>query len=270
MAAAPVSFGVIKMSPRPRGERGKYLSYFKLCETLPQSGCPICTLVEKDSFRYLDALLYERVNDVGTRQELRKSLGFCNWHAWQALEISNCALGLAIIYQDILGLIVEKMGEAQNQILFPSTNSFWSKVFPKKEEVNEAQISKSKSTLCPVCRHVQLFEEHYLAILLDHFAEKEFRSAFAKSAGICFNHLQEAIKKFPDHKNLPLLMSRQKEIYEDLRQELTEFIRKQDYQHRHEAVGREIDSWKRALEMVTGKKEVFPNQMRQRIPKNKK
>ncbi len=248
------------MIPRPRGEKEKYLSYFKLCEALRHSGCPICNLVERDSFRYLDALLYERVNDVGTRQELRKSLGFCNWHAWQALGISNCALGLAIIYEDILGLIIEKLGEAQNHFPLSSANSFWSRLFSKKEEEKGEKISKRKSVFCPVCRHVQLFEEHYLAILLDYFEEEEFREAVGESAGMCFNHLQEVIKKFPNHKNLPLLMTRQMKIYEGLRQELAEFIRKQDYQHRHEPVGREIDSWKRALEMVTGKKEVFSNQ----------
>lgn len=258
------------MSPRPRGDKLKYLSYFKLYETLRQSGCPICNLVERDSFRYLDALLYERVNDVGTRQELRKSLGFCNWHAWKSLEISNCALGLAIIYEDILGLIIEKLREAQNRFPLPLSNSFWAKVFSKKDEENDAKISKGKSRLCPVCRHVRLFEEHYLAILLDHFAEEEFLSAFAESSGICFNHLQEASKKFPGHKNLPLLLARQKEIYEDLRQQLAEFIRKQDYQHRHEPVGKEIDSWKRALEMVTGKQNIFSHQMRDSRYKNKR
>jgi len=250
--------------------QSKYLSYFKLCEALSQPGCPICTLVERDSWRYLDALLYERVNDVGTRKELRKSLGFCNWHAWQSLEISNCALGLAIIYEDILGLIIEKLCEAQKHFPIPVASSFWFKVFAKKETENSSEISKSKSAFCPVCRHVQLFEEHYLAILLDHFGEEEFLSAFAASAGICFNHLQEALKKFPDHKNLPLLISRQTEIYEVLRQELAEFIRKQDYQHRHELMGKEIDSWKRVLEMVTGKQNIFAHQMRQRSHKNKK
>lgn len=258
------------MSPRPRRERSKYLSYFKLCEAFHQPGCPLCTLVERDSWRYLDALLYERVNDVGTREELRQSLGFCNWHAWQALAISNGALGLAIIYEDILGLIIEKLRLAQNRWSISAANSFWSKFFPQEKARNSAEIFNEESSLCPACKHVQFFEEHYLKILLDYFGAEEFEKAFAASAGICCNHLQEAIKKFPDHQNLPLLIARQMQIYAGLRQELAEFIRKQDYQHRYEPAGNEIDSWKRVLEMVTGKKEVFSNQMRQSNRKNKK
>ncbi len=247
----------------------KYLSYFKLGEALRLSGCPICTLVEKDSFRYLDALLYERVNDVGTRGKLRKSLGFCSWHAWKSTEISNCTLGLAIIYEDILGAIGEKLRKMASNFPPSAANSFWSKFFSKKEKKITGNFPEALAS-CPVCQHVRIFEEHYLAILLDYFQERDFAQVFAESGGICFNHLQEVIKNFPDHKNLPLLITRQMEIYKVLRKELAEFIRKQDYQHRHEPAGREIDSWKRAIEMVIGKKEVFPNQIRTGRYKNKK
>ena len=53
-------------------EKTKFMSYFNLRDALAQPGCPICTLVERVSSRYLDSLLYERVNDVGTREDLRE------------------------------------------------------------------------------------------------------------------------------------------------------------------------------------------------------
>jgi hypothetical protein len=50
--------------------------------------------------------------------------------------------------------------------------------------------------------------------------------------------------------------------WESLEAELAEFIRKQDYKYAQEVRGAESGSWKRALEMLAGKREVFCNQVR--------
>jgi hypothetical protein len=42
---------------------------------------------------------------------------------------------------------------------------------------------------------------------------------------------------------------------------VAEFVRKQDYHFVHERRGAEVDSWKRAMEMVVGRREIFPSQM---------
>ena len=43
---------------------------------------------------------------------------------------------------------------------------------------------------------------------------------------------------------------------------MAEFIRKHDYKYIHEPRGAESDSWRRALELLAGKREVFGNQVR--------
>jgi hypothetical protein len=61
---------------------------------------------------------------------------------------------------------------------------------------------------------------------------------------------------------LSILIKKQIEKVESLRNEITEFVRKQDFKYYKEPWGPEVDSWKRALEMVVGKKEIFPNHMK--------
>ena len=85
-----------------RRERTKFIAYFELLDAMREAGCPFCTLVLKSSRRYLDALLYEQVNDPETREKLRAARGFCAWHAWMATEIANSASGIAIIHRDFL------------------------------------------------------------------------------------------------------------------------------------------------------------------------
>jgi len=252
------------MSWRRRMEKSKYISYFDLRDALAQPGCPVCSLAERNSFRFLDALLYERVNDVGTREGLRKSLGFCNWHSWKCLEVPNAPLGLGIIHSDLLEQILERLDRIQRS--FPMRIPFLRRLWGGgKAEKTFPPIRPGHS--CPACRSVRFFEEMYLEILLDYIAEEDFEGQFSLSPGICFPHLIIAIEKYPGHRNLGLLIQRQMKKWQSLKAELEEFIRKHDYKYAHEPRGAESDSWKRALEMLVGKREVFSNQVRREASK---
>ncbi|NWF54903.1 MAG: hypothetical protein HXY45_08940 [Syntrophaceae bacterium] len=248
------------MSRRRLLEKSKYISYFDLRDALSQPGCPVCSLAERNSFRFLDALLYERVNDVGTRDGLRKSLGFCNWHAWKCLEVPNAPLGLGIIHHDLLGEILHRLSRLRVPLPIPSFSfrRIWGRRKAKRPLLDRL-LTPSDS--CPACRSVRFFEQMYLEILLDYIDEEDFGGHFSRSAGVCFPHLTIAIGKYPGHRNLELLIKSQKKKWESLRAELAEFIRKNDYKYSHEPRGAESDSWKRSLEMLAGKREVFPNQV---------
>jgi len=247
------------MSQRRRLEESKYISYFDLRDALTQPGCPLCSLAERNSLRFLDALLYERVTDVGTREGLRKSLGFCNWHAWKCLEVPNAPLGLGIIHQDLLGQILERLGRIHSS--FPMRIPFLQRLWGRGK-AKKALPPIRPGHSCPACRSVRFFEKMYLEILLDYISEEDFEKEFSRSAGICFPHLTIAIEKYPEHRNLGLLVQKQGKKWESLKAELEEFIRKHDCKYAHEPRGPESNSWKRALEMIAGKREIFPNQVR--------
>src|SRR5262245_38559655 len=80
----------------------KSFTYFALLEALEKPGCPVCHVMAEYSHRYLAAFFYEQVNDVGIRRKLRRSRGFCNWHAWQAKEVTSNAFGVAILAHDLI------------------------------------------------------------------------------------------------------------------------------------------------------------------------
>jgi len=247
------------MSWRRHWKKSKYISYFDLRDALAQPGCPVCFLVERNSFRFLDALLYERVNDVGTRERLRKSLGFCNWHAWKCLEVPNAPLGLGIIHQDLLGQILEHLSRTRRS--FPVHIPFLRRL-RNRGKAQKALPLIHPDHSCPACESARFFEKMYLGILLDYITEEDFGNQFSRSPGICFPHLTVALETYPGHRNLAFFLQRQMEKWEALKAELGEFIRKHDYKYIHEPRGAESDSWKRALEMLVGKREIFPNQVR--------
>src|SRR5262249_38691636 len=81
----------------------RYLAYFRLVEAFREPGCPVCRCVSAASRRYLDALVYEQVNDPDTRRRLRASWGFCNWHTWMLVDLPGSTFGAAISREDLRG-----------------------------------------------------------------------------------------------------------------------------------------------------------------------
>lgn len=57
--------------------------YHELKDNLEQDLYPICTLINKNIDRFIEGLLYESVNDIKIREDIKKSKGYCNYHAWK-------------------------------------------------------------------------------------------------------------------------------------------------------------------------------------------
>ncbi len=60
----------------------RHIAFYELRDAFAQPGCPLCRLEARVAERYLDFLLWERVNDPDLRQNLRQARGFCRDHAW--------------------------------------------------------------------------------------------------------------------------------------------------------------------------------------------
>lgn len=199
-------------------------TYDALREACLLEGCPICRLEHDADFRYLDRLLYEQVNDYKVRLQLRASLGFCSDHALMAMEeLQGKALGLAIIYDDLLRVVLEQLDTRQI-------------------------VLKSVKT-CPACENRREMTGRVLTELSKTILQPAMQTALKASQGLCFGHLQQVL----DHVRVPekrkTLISLQREIMEKLRVELAEYIRKNDYRFTGEPFGPERDAWRRAVSL---------------------
>jgi len=52
----------------------KHTTYFNLLDAFKESGCAICTLIKKSIHKSMDDFLYEQVNDLGVRKDIKESL----------------------------------------------------------------------------------------------------------------------------------------------------------------------------------------------------
>jgi Family of unknown function (DUF6062) len=209
----------------------KSATYFSLFEACEKDGCPLCRVEHDAALKFLDTLFYEQINEFEMRERLRKSLGLCHEHAWLSADrMTGNALGLAILYDDMLRVRLEQLNE-------------------KKGKQHLVPIGK-----CPACEQKDSVGHRALTVLARHLAEEEMRESVARSDGLCFHHLPLALEQIKDSSVKEELLSIHKDKMEKLRAELGEFIRKNDYRFINEGFGAERDAWRRAVTMGAGKK----------------
>jgi len=235
--------------------KGRHGIYYELRDALAEDGCPICRLALRTVERFLDYLIYENVNDPGVRADIRAARGFCNLHAWQ-LRDNRGASGVAIIHRDVLEKLMEQLEAGQYQ-----ANTWRRSLNLVRTTLGGAPASEATAALiaelgpqkpCLACRVRDNMEVVYIRNLLEFIDDPEIGGVLRRSAGLCLPHFRQALQQVPDEATFESLVEIQLNAWQRLRDELSEFIRKQDYRFRDEGMGAEGDSWIRALAQVSG------------------
>jgi Family of unknown function (DUF6062) len=236
----------------------KSFTYFALLEALEKPGCPVCRCMADYSRRYLAAFFYEQVNDVGIRRKLRHSRGFCNWHAWQAREVTSNALGVAILAHDLITEEIARLDDLMGeQRMTDVQRPVQHRIAPKS--IRTFIRGWQQKAVCPACQVILDHERHALETILNFLDDRDFAHRFERSAPVCVLHTTRLVQTQGSHPGLCKLFELQRDKFAHLVTELDEFCRKHDYRFAHESWGAESDSWLRAIELLAGKPEVLGN-----------
>ncbi len=231
--------------------------FYKILEACREGDCPICRVEQNNVERYIENQFYENVNSPKWRDKLRDSLGFCREHAWLAVDRRlGDSLGFSILYRDVLHNAVRQLEAGGGAA--PSSRH-WTTVLRRLPEqtrtaVERALLSLTPRKRCPVCEHRDETTRELLSVLVDQLKNKELLDALRSSDGLCFPHLLQALEQVKDTTTCEQLLALEREKMSGLRDELDEFIRKNDYQNFQEGFGREGDAWLRSVALVVGKR----------------
>jgi hypothetical protein len=218
-------------------------SFYDLRDALAEPGCPICQLMDRTAERYLDSLLWENVNDVKVRDEIRQARGLCRDHSWD-LARHRAALGTAIITRDVLQSVLEELEES-------GLHGPLARPLRSAQAFLRARLSPKAE--CPACVQVREMEDIFLRTFVAHLLGPEgLMTAYEVSEGLCLSHFRRALDRVRQQKVLTALVRTQSDIWKRLVGELTEFIRKNDYRFRDEPWGDERDAWRRAIAALAG------------------
>jgi len=222
----------------------KHEPYFNLLDALKEAGCPVCFLVKKNIHKFMDDFLYEGVNDPGLRKEIKNSLGFCSRHAWQLQKFGD-GFGIGIVYEYLMQLMLGKLKAVDG-----SAASI-------KAVLKELDRGERAKKLCIFCGEETDVEGRYISVFLENFDDPELKFAYKNSFGLCLPHLNLVLNKCRNKKFITEIISIESAKLNGLIAEVKEFQRKHNYRFSKEKIGKEGDSWIRAIQKMIGKEGVF-------------
>jgi Family of unknown function (DUF6062) len=222
----------------------KTREYQALLDACSQDGCLLCNLTHESVRRYLDTWKYELFTDIGIRQELRQTQGFCHTHTWQLVRM-GATLPIAQAYRDILSDTITQLQQGSNAAS-PYPGGLLGRIFDNKQ-------STSTRTNCPACQQQIKAEERYIHSLRQALLDDEFLTRFSEATGLCLDHFRLANEIKTTH--VPgdwsqRLRQAQLSCLQRLEAQLSELIRKHDYHFKDEARGLEMHSWIRVAGLV--------------------
>jgi len=232
----------------------KTREYQILLHACSQEGCLICKLALESTQRYLEAFKYEQFTDVGIREELRHTQGFCHTHTWQLVRM-GASLPLAQAYRDVLSDSIDQLrrstptapGSGRLRRLLDGKNG--------TGRANSAGTTGSTRPACPACKRHTLAEERYIQDLRQALLDDAFMEQLSASSGLCLEHFRLAneLRQTAVHGDWQQrLQQAQLTCLERLDTQLGELIRKHDYRFQDEEKGPEMHAWKQAAALVGG------------------
>lgn len=219
--------------------------------------CPLCALVLRSEERFLEALIYEQVNDIGGREVLRAARGFCMRHSGM-LANSPAALGSSIIAHDVVRALQRVLAADAGADDRSGLSRRWLSTLQRGDDRVATQLAPSDQ--CPACTRTAEMEQVYLSGLLELLADSSFVVDYRQGSGVCLPHLLAALRARPTPEARTALLAHQADSWHALELELAEFIRKSDYRYTRseEATEGERTAWQRALRLLSGWRDDIP------------
>lgn len=219
----------------------KDMVWHELYDSIGDDECPVCRLVKKTVDQFIDAFLYENVNDPKLRKQLKESKGLCYSHAW-LLQSYGDPLSHAIIYGDLLKEVVDIIDK--NPL-----------IVGKKQNFSLYEHLKPNSK-CMICELTEQTQNTYLKVI-DEFlcVDEVLRAKFNDSGLLCVPHLKELILLSKNEKSLKLIQDITSCKYKKTIYNLSEIQRKNDYRFSDEPwTDQERDAWSKAVRIMVGEK----------------
>jgi hypothetical protein len=158
----------------------------RLADLVEAGGCPICSARADAIARFIDAILWESVNDVAFRRELDATRGFCEPHSRAILTAdraqSGGSLGASILYHAILRI---RLREAEGATVATGRT--------RRRRLDAAATPPA----CQVCAMGRGTEIGTIQRLRQLTVQPAWREALA-TADVCLAHLIALMRDAPD------------------------------------------------------------------------
>jgi len=217
--------------------------------------CLVCSNLSEWERQAIHSFLWEGMMSPVVRREFLKGRGFCGRHFWIAKRIEDDGwraggIGLAILCENLVEhATAELPTEAElnrHELISP---------FRRKRDIH-AFIAGSG---CIFCRD-RMEREESLVEILEYLKNKPTWSGRLEQSPLCLHHAMLALEIWREPEDKRQLRAALETQLRRLQADLNNFIRKHDWNHREEPMGREKDAVPRTIQVLTGLLRQFPFQ----------
>jgi hypothetical protein len=230
----------------------KALSYYDLMEACGRPGCPVCRLLEADSARFFDALLYERFTDPRIQTALIASRGLCSIHGAQLMDENRGAFAIAFLNEVLVSALIDTLDSAAAP---QGAQSRLTRLlgFPLDAAARTAQaLAPEKPCMC--CEALHQNEARYLDVFAEALTEVGMLKTYGESDGLCLPHFRMLVANIDDPAALEQLIAAQRAIWRRLEDALEAFIARHEFSADDQVLtDTEASSWRQALNQLMGR-----------------
>ncbi|MDQ7027796.1 MAG: DUF6062 family protein [Anaerolineae bacterium] len=226
-----------------------------LLRAFAKSACPICALVLRDMQQDMDTLMLERINKVETHLMFRAGRGLCNAHAWGVMRAKGGSLGIAVMYESTLLSLMKDVAKVKPM----GTASGFRRFLGGGKSVGDSAANQLEPTGdCLLCTLMNKNESSYVNIVAENVHDSQLQQAYRDSdGGVCLPHSRMVIRLLKNPDDIHTLMDIQTAKWHELQAELQLFIQENEDNVPQSEMGKEGDSWQRAIRYLSGEKDVF-------------
>ena len=159
-------------------------TYFELIEAFSQPDCAACRIVDMAVHGYIDMFLYENVNNLARRHEIRAARGFCTYHGDLMMAGYGRKGSIALLQQDILHDVMDQLGQIVPESHGPA-------LFRRRQTATKSVLAAIAPQIeCPLCTYERIQTTVVLRTLADDVLDPAMLAAFEHSAGLCLPHFR--------------------------------------------------------------------------------
>jgi hypothetical protein len=219
-------------------------TYFDLLDALRQPDCAVCRLVGDAILHYIDIFIYENINNLARREEIRAAHAFCSIHTSMFMSGYGRLLSLATLQQDVLNNVLRQMDS-----VIASKPGMLKTLFQSAGRALHEALQPRRD--CPLCDYERSQEKVMLGTLIQFIDDPALREAHEASVGLCLPHFYMALD-MPGP--LEHIIRVEHAALQRLKQDVDAYVHKRNpaYEGEHMDAG-EADAPSRAARILAGR-----------------
>jgi len=236
------------------------LLYLDLKAAFQTDWCPLCNEMARATAKYMRHFVREGKSDGQVWEGLRRSRGLCRRHALVMLRAEASEYGDGLSTATLYDWLLDELLRTMQREDAAAGHGGWRDLFRRDGEPHPAAVRLAArlapSGPCQACLHLDEYETAaawgFQRFVSPSHGDAEFRGGFEGAAPLCLPHFRAVLREAADEHTLHYLVQVQTRKLQNLSRELKEHLRKHNYQYSHEPMGREKDSWRRAVRAFVG------------------